>query len=138
MQARAGSLPDSIRISVSSRIGMLRSFETARDTNNMLIASRVLMLLNTVCFETGKSYFNLKQFRAASICYQIESMIEPKDNSVQLLLAKSYALDNDNSLKSLEKAIKLGYTNRKSIENDPSFLALKNQKKFGQILMKLK
>ena len=131
-QARAGSLPDSIRISVSSQIKMLRYLETTKDTNNQLAASWVLMLLNTVCFETGRTYFSLKQFKAASICYQVQSMVEPKDNSIQFLLAKVYALDNDtdNSLKSLEKAIKLGFNNRKLIESDPAFLPLKNQKKF--------
>jgi tetratricopeptide (TPR) repeat protein len=139
-QARAGSLPDSIRISVSSQIKMLRYLETTKDTNNQLTASRVLMLLNTVCFETGRTYFSLKQFKAASICYQVQSMVEPKDNSIQFLLAKVYALDNDtdNSLKSLEKAIKLGFNNRKLIESDPAFLPLKNQKKFRDILMELK
>ena len=67
-------------------------------------------------------------------------MVEPKDNSIQFLLAKVYALDNDtdNSLKSLEKAIKLGFNNRKLIESDPAFLPLKNQKKFRDILMELK
>ena len=67
-------------------------------------------------------------------------MIDPKNNYIQLLLAKSYALDNDtdNSLQSLEKAIKLGYNNRKSIESDPAFMPLKNQKKFREILMQMK
>jgi tetratricopeptide (TPR) repeat protein len=140
IQVRTGLLPDSIRISVSSQIRMLRNMETARDTNNQQIASRVLMLLNTVCFETGRSYINLKQFKAASLCYQVQSMIEPDDNSIQFLLAKTYALvnDTDNALKSLEKAIKLGYNNRKLIESDPAFLPLKNQKKFRDILTELK
>jgi predicted esterase len=139
-QVRAESFPDSIRNSVSAQIRMLRSMESNRDTNNRLIASRVLMLLNSICFETGRNYIDLKKFKAASICFQVESMIEPKNNSLQFLMAKVYALDNDkeNSLQSLEKAIKLGYNNRKSIENDPVFLPLKDQKKFREILMKLK
>jgi hypothetical protein len=139
-QIRTGTLPDSIRISISSQISMLKNMETTRDTNNQLIASRVLMLLNTVCFETGKKYNNIQQYKAASLCYQVQSMIDPKDSSIQFLLARSYALDNDagNSLKSLEKAVKLGYNNRKLIESDPAFQVLKNQKKFRDILMKIK
>jgi predicted esterase len=140
IQVRAESMPDSIRKSVSNQIRMLRNLDASRDSNNQLIASRVLMLLNSVCFETGRNYVDLKKFKAASICYQVESMIDPKNKYIQLLLAKSFALDNDpdNSLQSLEKAIKLGYNDRKSIESDPAFLPLENQKKFREILMQLK
>lgn len=140
IQVRAESLPDSIRSSVLAQIRMLRNLETSRDTINQLIGSRVLMLLNSVCFETGRNYIGLKKFKAASICYQVESMIDPKNYYIQFLLAKSYALDNDtdNSLQSLQKAIKLGYNNKKLIESDTSFLPLNNQKKFREILMKLK
>jgi predicted esterase len=139
-QVRAESFPDSIRNSVSAQIKVLGSIESNRDTNKCLIASRVLMLLNSICFETGRNYIDLKKFKAALICFQVESMIEPKNNALQFLMAKVYALDNDkeNSLQSLEKAIKLGYTNKKSIESDPVFLPLKDQKKFREILMKLK
>jgi hypothetical protein len=113
--------------------------ESNRDTNNQLIASRVLMLLNSVCFETGRSYIDLKKFKAASICFLVQSMIEPKNNSIQFLLAKTYALDNDteHSLQSLEKAVKLGYNNRSTIDRDPAFMPLKDQKKFREILMQL-
>jgi tetratricopeptide (TPR) repeat protein len=140
IQVKAESLPDSIRKSVSSQIRTLKNLETSRDTNNQLIASRVLMLFNTFCFETGRNYIDLKRFKSASICFLVESMIDPKNSSIQFLLAKSYALDNDtdNALLSLEKAIKLGYNNRKSIESDPSFLQLKNQKKFREILIQLR
>lgn len=140
IQVRAKSLPDSIRNSVLAQIKTLRSMESNRDTNNQLIASRVLMLLNSICFETGRNYIDLKEYKAASICFLVESMIEPKNYSVQFLLAKAYALDNDteHSLQSLKKSVKLGYNNRSSIERDPAFLPLKNQKKFRDILMQLK
>ena len=88
VQVRAESFPDSIRNSVSAQIKMLRSMESKRDTNNRLIASRVLMLLNSICFETGRNYIDLKKFKAALICFQVESMMEPKNNALQFLMAK--------------------------------------------------
>lgn len=56
------------------------------------------------------------------------------------MLAKIYALDNDTgaSLRSLEKAIKSGYDNRQSIEMDPAFISLKKEKKFNDIIEKIK
>jgi hypothetical protein len=56
------------------------------------------------------------------------------------LLARAYSLNNetDEALKSLEKAIKAGYNNRKTIEQDSAFMKLKNEKLFKEMMTKLK
>jgi len=133
-------LSDSIRNWWTRQIKMLKFMETSKDTNKQVIASRVLMLLNILCYETGRNYSNLKRFKAASICYQIASIVQPENKNSYLLLARTYSLngDREEALKSLDKAIKAGYSNRKTIEQDSVFMTLKNEKLFKEMMTKLK
>ena len=139
-QVRAESLPDSIRSDISGQIRMLRNLEKGKDKTNQDIASRVLMMLNIFCAERGRNYFNEKKFGAASVCYEIQSLVEPENNKLYYQLAKTYSLGNetDKSLSSLVKAINLGYNDRESIEKEPAFIALKNEKRFRDAIKKLK
>jgi tetratricopeptide (TPR) repeat protein len=140
VRLRTETLPDSIRNRWTGQVKMLRSMEVSKDTNKQMIASRVLMLLNSFCYETGRNFANLKRFRAASICYQLESIIEPENKNIHFLLARTYSLngETDEALRSLVKAIKTGYDNRQSIEKDSAFIPLKSEKKFKEVMMKLK
>jgi tetratricopeptide (TPR) repeat protein len=133
-------LSDSIRNWWTRQIKMLKFMETCKDTNKQVIASRVLMLINILCYETGRNYSNLKRFKAASICYQIASIVQPENKNNYLLLARTYSLngDREEALKSLDKAIKAGYNNRKTIEQDSVFMTLKNEKLFKEMMTKLK
>lgn len=139
-QARDASLPDSIRRKLAGQIRQLKNYQTGKDTINQIIASRVLMMLNAVCYETGRNFLKTKKYKAASVCFLIESMADSENNYVYFNLSKSYALDNDtgNSLNSLDKAIKLGFNNRQAIEKDSAFIVLKNKKRFDEIMMNLK
>jgi tetratricopeptide (TPR) repeat protein len=98
------------------------------------------MLVNVVSIETGRNYYNIKKYKAASICYRLASIIDPENKNIHFMLAKIYALDNEpaESLRSLEKAIKLGYDNRQSIEKEPAFIPLKNMKRFSEVLNQIK
>jgi hypothetical protein len=139
-QVKNERLTDSIRNKIAGQIRILKNLEAGKDTNNQAMASRVLMLLNTVCFETGRNCLNIKKFKAATICYQVQALVDTENNAVQFMLSKCYALDNDpgNSIKALEKAISLGYNNKQLIEKDSAFVSLKNQKRFREAMMKLK
>jgi tetratricopeptide (TPR) repeat protein len=140
LRVRTEILPDSILNWWTVQIRMLRSLETGRDTNRQNIATRVLMLVNVVSLETGRNYLNIKKYGAASICYRLASITDPENKNIHFMLAKIYALNNETaeSLRSLEKAIKLGYENRKSIEKEPAFIPLKNMKRFIEILNEIK
>jgi len=67
-------------------------------------------------------------------------LVEPENNKLYYQLAKIYSLGNetDKSLSSLVKAINLGYNDRESIEKEPAFIALKNEKRFRDAIKKLK
>jgi tetratricopeptide (TPR) repeat protein len=140
VRVRSEELPDSIRTWWAGQIKMLKSMETSKDTNKQVIASRVLMLLNIVCYETGRNYSNLNRFKGASICYQLASIVQPENKNNYFLLARNYSLngETEQALISLEKAIKAGYNNRQSIEKDPAFMPLKNEKHFREIMMQIK
>jgi hypothetical protein len=121
MRVRAAVLPDSILNWWTGQI-------------------RVLMLVNVVSLETGRNYFNIKKYKAALICYRLASLINPENKNIHFMLAKIYALDNEpgESLRSLEKAIKLGYNNMQSIEKDSAFIKLQNEKRYIEVMNKLR
>lgn len=140
VRIRTEELPDSIRSWWAGQIKMLKLLETSEDTNKQVIASRVLMLLNIVCYETGRNYSNSKRFKAATICYQLASIVDPENKNNYFLLARTYILNGETNeaFRSLEKAIKAGYNNRKTIEKDSAFITLKNEKRFREMMMQLK
>ena len=140
LQVKNEELSDSIINWWTRQIKMLKLMETSKDTNKQVIASRVLMLLNIMCYETGRNYSGLKRFRAASICYQIASIVQPENKNNYFLLAKTYSLigEKEEALMSLDKAIKAGYDNRKAIEQDSAFMRLKNENRYREIMMQLK
>lgn len=138
MRVKREELSDSIRHWWAGQIKMLKSMETSKDTNKQVIASRVLMLLNIVCYETGRNYSNLKRYRVASVCYQIASIVQPENKNNYFLLARTYSLNGETNeaLRSLEQAIKAGYDNKKTIEQDSAFKRLKNEKRYREIMTK--
>jgi hypothetical protein len=132
-------LPDSICNWWAGQVNSLRKTETGKDTDRQVIASRILMTVRAACYEGGRNSLNLKIFRGALICHRLAVIADPENNYAYFLLARTYAFNNDikNSLRSLETAVKLGYTDRQSIESDPAFAAFKNEKRYEEILMKL-
>jgi tetratricopeptide (TPR) repeat protein len=140
VRVRSEELPDSVRIWWTGQIKMLKAMETSKDTNKRVMASRVLMLLNILCYETGRNYSNLKRFSAAAICFQLASIVDPENKNNYFLLARTYSLNGETNeaLRSLEQAIKAGYNNRKIVEQDSAFMSLKNEKRFREILLRLK
>jgi tetratricopeptide (TPR) repeat protein len=140
IRVRSEELPDSVRSWWAGQIKMLKTMETGKDTNKQVMASRVLMLLNILCYETGRNYSTQKRFKAAAICYQLASIVDPENKNNYFLLARTYSLngERDEALKSLDKAIKAGFNNRKTIEQDSVFMTLKNEKLFKEMMTKLK
>jgi hypothetical protein len=139
-QIRAEALPDTVRYLLANKIRLLKNMESGKDSSRQVIASRVRMLVSTICYETGKNLLNVKKYKGATISYQVGVMIDPPNKIMQYQLAKAYAYNNetDKSFSSLEKAIRLGYNNRKSIESDPAFLLLKNQERYSELLKLLR
>jgi hypothetical protein len=90
----------------------------------------------TVCYDK----LALKRYKAASICYLLESIVEPANKNIRYMLARIYALNNEKteSLRSLDKAIKLGYNNRQSIEKDSAFMQLKFEKRYMELINTIK
>jgi hypothetical protein len=140
LRARSEELPDSIRNWWTAQINMLRKMEEDKDPGKQEAASRILMLINSVCYETGRDKLALKRYKAASICYLLESIVEPANKNIRFMLARIYALNNERteSLRSLDKAIKLGYNNRQSIEKDSAFIPLKFEKRYMELINTIK
>jgi tetratricopeptide (TPR) repeat protein len=134
-QIRAEALPDTVRYLLANKIRLLKNMESGKDSSRQVIASRVRMLVSTICYETGKNLLNVKKYKGATISYQVGVMIDPPNKFMLYQLAKAYAYNNetDKSLVSLEKAIRMGIDNRKIIETEPAFVILKNQKRYIEL-----
>jgi hypothetical protein len=67
-------------------------------------------------------------------------MIHPENSSIFYLLARTYAYDKDmnSALRYLDKAIRAGYNDRETIENESAFISFTSEKKLKQIMEQLK
>ena len=100
------------------------------------MAARLSGWLGIICWEEGKNYFNSNNYRNAVVAYKILTLLQPDNANSFYNLSRAYAFQkhNNESLASLERAIKLGKKNRSVKENDSAFLMLKNDKHYKMLL----
>lgn len=133
-------LPDSVSLWWRNQIAAIKKMEFGKDESKQKMAKRQLNYLTFLSYETAKMNITLKAYKTAAIFYQVVSWINPEDGNIFYILAKTYALDKDlnKSIRYLNLAVKKGYQNRKSIEDDPAFASFINEKKFREILEQCK
>lgn len=133
-------LSDSLLNWWSTEIGMLNRLKSGNDVYKQKMASRQMNFLAVASYETARNYIDLKRYKTAAIFYKIASMVQPENYNVCYMLARSYAFDKDirNSLKYLERAVKMGYNNRKAIEDEKAFVSLFEEKKLKEIMEQIK
>ena len=132
--------PDSIRMMWLKQIGSMKKAASGSDESKQKLAKRQLNFLTIQCYETARKYTELKSYKTSAVFYQIVSLIQPEDSSIDYLLAQTYSLDKDlnKSVKFLTIAVKKGYNNRKAIESDATFAWMANERKFREILEQCK
>jgi hypothetical protein len=131
---------DSIQYLWELSIKKLRYMESHGDQNKRNMASRVLSLVKSNCYENGLKSMQTKDYKLATYIFHIETMINPENYYVFIRLAHAYALNNNpkKSIKSLEKAIKLGYNDKVFIEKDTVFISLRSDKRFQEAISRIK
>ena len=127
---------DSIKVFWKGEISSLKRTERSQNKDEQCMAARLLDWLGVICWEEGKNYLNSNDYRKAVVAYQILNMLQPDNANSFYNLSRAYAFQkrNNESLTSLEKAIKLGIKNRSVVENDSAFLLLKNDKHYKMLL----
>ena len=139
-RVREESLPDTARDRWTAQASMLRDLEKKGTPSQRAMASRIIMLSSTMCYETGKNMTASNKNSVSLICFRLGALIDPGNNEMQFQLAKTWAINGKNteSLSALEVAIKSGYKNKKSIETDPAFAGIRSQKRYNELLSLIK
>lgn len=98
--------------------------------------TRLLSFIKGYFFESAYVRHLNKDYKKAIFFYKIALIASPENNFLQYNLACSFAKANkkDEALKYLEKALKNGFKNKKSILNDPDFSILKKDKSFLKLV----
>lgn len=136
----SGSMPDS---AASWWMNETRSLVWLRDKgnpDNSRMASRILNFISILCSEQGSSYYRNRYFAQAAVFFGICTLSDSENMNNYFNLAKTQAMAGKipEALDALNGAVKHGFNSRKTLESDPAFAALKNEKKYKEIYSKLK
>ncbi len=103
-------------------------------------AIRLLAFFRIDIIKTANSFIQKKIYNNASVLYELLVKIDKNKASSLYNLACIYALDNKTkkSITALEHAVNNGFKNIDYIENDKDFRSIKNEKKFKEIISRLK
>jgi hypothetical protein len=129
-------LSDSLKFWWAAKIKYLKKTEKSDDIGRQKMASRQLNFLHIVFYESARLFETQQSYKVAGDFYWIVSQVDPANNYVQFLLARTIVLDGDNynSVRYLEKAVKNGFQNKEMILNDPAFHPLLSSRKFKDLI----
>lgn len=135
----AGSLPDSVCYWWKEKIKALKTMESSHNKNEQCMASRLLKMLNSICYENGRNYMTTKQYSMAVILYQLVTIVQPEEMYAYYSLSRALAFNKESkrSLHALEKAIELGLKNKQMLQNDSAFAWLKDDKRYQMLISKM-
>ena len=104
------------------------------------MSKRLLNFLLLVSWEEYQNYYKQERYTTAIKFIEISELVGPDEAWVNYLLAKAYAqVGNKNqALKQLNEAVTKGFINSEAIENEKAFEEIKQDKKFKEIVEKMK
>ncbi|HEX2969476.1 MAG TPA: hypothetical protein VHO46_10275 [Bacteroidales bacterium] len=131
---QSGSPGDSIKNVVSGQLRTVKNMQNSKDPDEKNMSARILGFISLTCYEYGKNFYDRRDFRAASVFYGFQLIIDPENKALLLLHAKACAQcsDVEGCIHSLERLVKLGYTMSDSL-NDRAFDPVKNDGRFRKI-----
>jgi len=90
-------------------------------------------------FYLSRDLFQKKEHARAALALQVAAAIKDADPIVQYNLACALALTGRRrqAIEALERAVELGYRDRRQLEEDPDLAALRGEKAYGAILQQL-
>jgi len=121
----------------------IKKLQPASDTTLTLkdeMSKRLLNFLLLVSWEEYQNYYNQERFTTAIKFLEVGELARPDHAWVNFLLARAYAQLNNKKqvFKQLNEAVDKGFNNSDVLENDKAFEEIKHDKKFKEIVEKMR
>jgi hypothetical protein len=113
-----------------------QSIKNGKDKKETLVKKRLLSYLSLVCYMQTSGALKQNNIRAAEHFGKLYILVDPTNNEAYYMAAEINAKQakNTEALKALEQAIKNGFEDKKRLENDSAFVALKENQEFKKIV----
>lgn len=121
------------------RVAEINRLKHSRDTDKHHLGVRLAMFLSAnVAADHRMLEKYWKDYTRMVWLDDVGMILHPQSPAFRYLLARSYILDHqyDNGLKTLEKAIELGYHNYKNLQTNTDFKSVRNRPKFQKLIKK--
>jgi hypothetical protein len=117
-----------------------QQIKNGSDKNEILIKKRVLGYLSLVCYMQTSAALKQNDIAAAEHFGKLYVLVDPTNTEAHYFMAEIHAKQGNTSasVKSLDEAVKNGFTDKKRIENDSAFTGFKNDAGFVKVIEKMK
>jgi hypothetical protein len=111
-----------------------------KNSKESLVKKRLLSYLSLVCYMQTSGALKQNNVPMEEYFGQLYILVDPTNNEAYYLMAEIKAKQgkNDIALKALEEAVKNGFEDKKRLESDEAFAAIKNEDGFAKIVEKIK
>ncbi len=117
-----------------------RDSENTKDEDRSIVAQRQLQRVMVGGFEDAALYLQQKDYARAVASLELAALARPESAGIQFYLARAQALNQEKAkaLKTLVKAVDLGFANADQIEKEPAFDSLRGDPLYAESLAKIR
>lgn len=117
-----------------------QKIKTGRDKNEVVIQKRILSFLSLACYMQTVGQIKQNNIPAAEHYCKLYKLVDPTNTEADYLMAEIKVKQGDNAaaLKALEQSVKNGFADKKRLEADSVFNALKNDAAFVTLKDRIK
>jgi len=110
-----------------------------KNSKESLVKKRLLSYLSLVCYMQTSGALKQNNIPMAEYFGQLYILVDPTNNEAYYLMAEIKAKQgkNDIALKALDEAVKNGFEDKKRLEDDSSFIGIRNDEAFKNVLKKI-
>ena len=136
----SGSLSDTTAARWRREVGSLVILKEKGNKPDSEMASRLLNFISILCSEQGTAFYRRKQYDLSVFFFELCTRSDSENMNNYYNLARSLSGSNKKreAIDALNKAVKHGFTVRKTIENEPVFDNIRSDEKFKSLYMKTK
>jgi hypothetical protein len=116
--------------------------QAAKDSGNveaMLMHRRLINFLSLIAYSNSTGALNANEYVSARTFLKIYALVDPKNPEHRYLSACMYMKLNqaDKALSGLKEAVALGFDDLKRLQNDETFLPLREKREYSELLFSL-
>ena len=117
-----------------------RQAESSKDEDRRIVAERLLQRIMVGGFEGAMMYLQQKKTAQALASLELAALARPESPGVHFFLARLMALNHEKAraLRTLAKAVDLGFANAAEIEKEPAFDSLRDDPLYAETLARIR